>query len=117
MIFNEVTAEIEITCIASYRRAVSGEDFTQSKSEEESYGGALHNIQRGEGPQWLDGVVSVSLTLFQCSRSPGNDAERLLTVMKSRSPKVHRHRMHFRRSGRLSALAVRPDGKKKMSSS
>jgi len=46
-VFNEVTAEIEITCIASYRRAVSGEDFTQSKSEEESYGGALQHPKRG----------------------------------------------------------------------
>ncbi|KAG5320011.1 CEPU1 protein, partial [Acromyrmex heyeri] len=87
------------------KRAVSGEDFTQSKSEAEGYGEHF-NIQRGGGPQWLDGVVNVSLTLFQCSRSSGNDAERLVTVMKSRSPKVHRRRMHFRRSGRLSALAV-----------
>lgn len=56
-------------------------------------------------------MVNVSLTLFQCSL--GNEAERLLTVMKSRSPKVHRRRMHFRRSSRLSALAVRPGEKNK----
>lgn len=56
-------------------------------------------------------VVNVSLTLFQ--RSPGNEVERLLTVMKSRSPKVHRCRMHFRRSGRLSAPAVEKKGEKR----
>lgn len=54
-------------------------------------------------------MVNISLTLFQYS--PGNEMERLLTVMKSRSPKVHLRRMHFRRSSRLSALAVRKRGR------
>lgn len=72
----------------------------------------VHFSVRGKGRSGHGGsmVVSETLTLFQCS--PGNEAERLLTVMKSRSLKVHRRRMHFRRSDRLSALAVRPGEKK-----
>lgn len=75
------------------------------------YGGAFERPEDGAGGHGGSTVVNVSLTLFQCS--PGNEAERLLTVMKSRSPKVHRRRMHFRRSSRLSALAVRPGEKNK----
>lgn len=58
-------------------------------------------------------VVNVSLALFQCSRARTREAERLLTVMKSRPLEVHRRRMHFRRSSRLSALADKIRQKKR----
>jgi len=86
-------------------------DFWNKNEADKGLRGALQRPEGTEGDHVGSTVVSVSLTLFQCSL--GNETERLLTVMKSRSPKVHRRRMHFRRSSRLSALAVRSDEKKK----
>lgn len=89
---NEITVEIETSpyCVVS-----DGYFYTVKVSQRERLTeGVYFTLLYQDEVTMTRCVVSVSLTLFQCSRER-KKVEHLLTVMKSLE--VHHHKMHFRR--------------------